>query len=288
MRIIILGASGQLGREIYKELKKHTSIEVTGTSRSGDNWYMQFDPFKDDWSLLGKSDVLINCVGQIQESRDFPFEKVHGGLTQVILKHRALLGDPRIIQLSVLGADKESPVSFLSTKGIADEILLQFPDTLVLRPSIVCSHRTMMVKKMQMVRSLSGITAGFAIVPRGFTNYRIQPIMVEDLAAIVARLCFEKEIPQILNLTGPHPVSYREIMEWLFEAAGKKLRMIQVPKRIADVVVKNIIDPVFPSLISKGQYHLLFHDNLGDPSEGEKYLGRKLTSTVDFWKKEFK
>src|SRR5687768_12716229 len=104
MKIMILGASGQIGSVIYGALK--ASNNVVGTSRRQSGEFLKFDPFKDDWSALGKCQVLINCIGQIEATSTFKFYKIHVELTQLMLKNRGLIGNPRIIQISALGASR--------------------------------------------------------------------------------------------------------------------------------------------------------------------------------------
>ena len=133
MRIIILGASGQIGSFLFEDLR--SKYTVTGTSRKSSTSLLRFDPFLDDWSALGEADVVINCIGQIQESSSCSFKKIHLGISKKLIENRMLLGDPRIIQISALGASAIHPVEFLRTKGEADDYLLQFPDTVVARPS---------------------------------------------------------------------------------------------------------------------------------------------------------
>lgn len=287
MRILILGATGQIGSQIYKGLKSNPEHNITGTSRKSKNGFLKFDPFSDQWSLLGKADVLINCIGQIEETKEMSFDKVHRQLTFHILENRVLLGNPRIIQLSVLGASPNSPIDFLKTKGIADEYLTQFLNTIVVRASIVCTHQTMLVKKMRMLENISRFSGGLTLVPKGFPDRKIQPVMVGDLAAIVSTLCVADYSSSILNVVGPHPISYRQLIELMFQVQGKKAILVNVPRALTDFVVKRFIAPCFPSLINTQQYHLLFQDNVAEKTESEKYLGRPLASTIDFWRNEF-
>ena len=171
MRTVVLGASGQIGKIIYEELKK--SHEVIGTSRNSSSELLQFDPFKDSWSVLGKADVLVNCVGQIEATKEFSFQKIHIELTKLIIQNRERLGNPRIIQISALGASKLSELEFFKTKGIADDQLLKNSNTVIVRPSIICTHKTMMVRKMQVLYSISRFTNGLLIVPSSFLDHMI-------------------------------------------------------------------------------------------------------------------
>jgi nucleoside-diphosphate-sugar epimerase len=117
-RICVLGASGQIGSVLTTRLSMDfPEAEVIGCVRKHVSFtsnasYLCFNPFKDDWRTLGKVDVLINNIGIIEETADLTFEKSHQGLTRLMLENRSLLRNPKLIQVSVLGADTESHSAF--------------------------------------------------------------------------------------------------------------------------------------------------------------------------------
>src|SRR3990170_6477646 len=201
MRIVVLGASGQIGSVIYDALKRHHN--VVGTSRKESGELIQFDPFQDTWSALGKSDIFINCVGQIEAAPGSSFYKIHLELTKLIVLNRLAIGNPRIIQISALGAAANHKVEFLKTKGMADDYLLQHSNTMVVKTSIVFTHRTMIVQKILMLLKISKYTQGLVFAPKGFLNSKIQPVMPQDLAALVATLCMTQYLPKVVNVVGP-------------------------------------------------------------------------------------
>ena len=284
MNVVLLGASGQIGSLIYHGLDP--MHRVVGTSRGLSPGHIQFDPFKDDWSVLGKPDVLINCIGQINATSRSSFYHIHVGLTKRMLAHREQIGFPRIIQISALGASSNHEVEFLKTKGIADDLLLQHPDTAVIRPSIVCTRRTMLAKKMLLLSNISRYLFGCVAVPNGFLETRVQPIMPQDLVDLVARVCIDSNI-RMIDAVGPKAISFREIIETLSKCRNKEIRVIEISKRPVDFVVKTIITPLFPEVINSQQYQLIFRDNTGNVELCEKWLGRGLMSTNEFFKQEF-
>jgi nucleoside-diphosphate-sugar epimerase len=269
---------------IYDGVRNHH--EVVGTSRKHSTKYIQFDPFRDDWSLLGKGDVLVNCVGQIEATRASSFYHIHVDLTKLIIKNRGAIGNPKIIHVSALGASKNHKVEFLRTKGVGDDLLLQYPDTVVVRPSIVCTHRTMIIKKMLMLNRIARYTRGVVILPKGFLKTRIQPVMPQDLIDVVLALCTCMESERIVNVVGPLPLSFREIITMMFER-DKKFRVLEIPKIITDAVVICFISVFFPGVVNSQQYQLLFSDNVADKREVEKILQRPLLSPERFFINEF-
>lgn len=285
MKIIILGASGQIGSVLFDGLRHRH--EVTGTSRKQSPKFIQFDPFRDHWSLLGKADVLLNCIGQIEPTRASSFAHIHVGLTKLMIQHRASLGNPRIIQLSALGASTAHNVEFLRTKGLADELLLQCPDTFIVKPSIVCTHNTMIVKKMLMLKRIARYTSGLLAVPEGFLQTRIQPVMPKDLTDVVEALCVTTGYARVVDVVGPMALSFREIITIMFKTGGMRSRLVEMPKKIVDVVALYGVSALFPSFINAQQYRLLFADNIADKTGIEDILQRPLTPTEQFFINEF-
>jgi uncharacterized protein YbjT (DUF2867 family) len=285
MKVVVLGASGQVGSVIYNALQHQH--DVIGTSRKQGAEFLQFDPLVDDWSVLGKIDVLVNCIGQI-DATDHSFEEIHLGLTRLIVKNRELVGSPRIIQISALGASAGHKVEFLRTKGLADDYLLTQPDTVVVRPSIVCTHRTTIIKKLLIIFEISKYTNRVVLVPKGFLGNRIQPVMPTELAALVNVLCSLEELPKVVNATGPESNSYRQLVEIMFRSRSKSFRIQEVSRTVFDLVVKYVITPLFPNLINAQQYRLLFDNNMADNAEFTRLIGSAPTSCALFFINEFK
>lgn len=284
MKVVVLGASGQVGSVIYKTLREHH--EVTGTSRKPTNEFFQFDPFRDNWSLLGKIDVIINCVGQIDDTK-FSFEEIDLGLARRIVDNRETIGNPRIIQISALGACSGHKVDFLRTKGLSDDYLLERPNTVVVRPSIFCTHRTTIIKKLLILFRISKYTNRVVFVPKGFLENKIQPVMPKDLAALVNVLCSIDDLPKVVNATGPEAISYRQLIEIMFQSRGKSFRVIEFSKIVFDILVKFVVAPLFPKVINAQQYRLLFDNNIADSALFAGLIGSTPVSTIPFFINEF-
>ncbi len=280
MRIVILGSTGQIGTFIHrKTVLDYPAAEVMACSRKKTDGHFRFDPFSDNWNSLGSVDVLINSVGIINETRSMSFEKVHVGLTKLILKNRLLLNNPRIIQISVNGADPESPSRFISTKAIADRHLLENENTVVIRPSIVCTPGTMIVNKFKMLKRMSMISAGYLPVPSQMLTTLIHPIMGTDLARIISLLCTNK-ISGAIEVAGPEQIQIGELMK-------KYLRIKPIPmnQKLADTVIP-FITKLFPSIVNEDQYQLLKEDNVVLKNYAVELLKGNLTGTRSFWEKE--
>lgn len=243
---------------------------------------MQFDPFEDDWARLGQADVLINCVGQIVESRGSSFQKIHEGLTKLIIQNRGIIGNPRIIQVSALGASPDHHVKFLSTKGVADELLLQEKNTFVLRPSIVCTPGTMIVKRLMTIARIVRYTGGWLPIPKEFLSTRLQPVLPDDILTVVGQYC-QAAGPSVINIAGHDVLTFGDLLSILSLATKQKFRIITIPKFLTDFIVPT----AFSKMVSPQQYQLLFEDNTADTSALKMILNREPASTKQFFINEF-
>lgn len=253
--------------------------KVNNAVKNSAGKYLIFNTFEDEWQNMGKVDVLINCIGIIEETSVMTFEQVHLGLTQLILKNRHVIGNPRIIQISALGADSNSQISFLNTKGKADEVLLQHINTVIVRPSIVCTPNTMMIRKLSMLKNMSKYLFGYLLFPSSFLRTCIQPIMPGDLAALIEKICFCLNPPLIIHAVGPTPLSLKKLID---KYSDSKIKIIKIPDSFFKLIFA-VSSLLFPKLLSREQYQLLLTDNVYDARETEILLGRKMHATDEFW-----
>ncbi|MGQ3014765.1 MAG: hypothetical protein ACT6QS_13730 [Flavobacteriales bacterium] len=286
MRVVIIGASGAIGSSIIAALRALPHMQITPCSRKGVEGCFVFDPDLHDWSILGEQDVLINCAGIIRESREDDFKKVHLDLVRTILANRARIGNPRIIHISALGADPAHDIAFLRTKGLGDELLLSHPDTYVLRPSIVCLSGTLLVKKFKWLVFMCKVLQNRPIMPQGFAETRVQPVMPEDLNELLHDLCLQPDIPAgAIDVVGSTPFSFKELL--LLASGKEKLFPIELPKKLIEPVTRNFISVWFPELMNYDQFKLLFKDNVASTEGMERILGHPVRETRSFWTHEF-
>jgi len=277
-KIVVLGASGQLGNAIFKHLSAFHPFSVIGTSRryQNKNGLVRFNPFKDDWLLLGKVDVVINCIGVIKPSLNNGYYKVHCELVSILIKNRKALGNPMIVQLSALGASDKHSIPFLKTKGIADRLLLSEPK--------VCTPNTMLVKKLKMVKVLLRIYNNLLFVPKGMLDYKIQPVLVDDLLEVIYKVIYFRLPVNIINVVGKEAISYRDLFSKY--CSQKPIRFKEVSRKITDYLITNFVDPFLPFVINAEQYQLLFANNTADESFVENILDRPVASTNAFWQQQ--
>ena len=284
MRIAIFGGTGQVGtvitRKVFDDFPKS---EILSCSRSGSGLKgFKFNVFQEDWSVLGKLDVIINSVGIIEEKGENTFDKIHIDVVNKILKERERIGKPKIIHISVLGADKKSPSRYASTKGIADEILQKEDNWNIIRPSFVCTPGTAIINKVLMLKNMAKWQLGFLPCPAHFLSAKFQPVMGEDLAFAAIECIKQNLTNQVIYGTGPDIFS---LEDWIRIAGKGKIKIIKIPKKLIDIPFRMVIK-IFPKIMSIDQYLLLGEDNVHEHSLLEEILNRKPQSTFQFWNKE--
>lgn len=285
-KVAIIGGTGQVGSVITEHLRKNLNDEyqVVSCSRSGGDHHddMSFDALNDDYSTLGKVDVLINCLGIIEETKSLKFKQVHLGNMQRILSKREALGNPKIIQVSALGAEVGSPANYTHTKGLADELLSKQKKWLIFRPSFVCTPGTAIISKINLMNKMAKWMLNILPIPAHFIQTKFQPILGEDLASAIEKGVKEETEDRIYNVSGPEVYTLKD---WVKIKSKNKVKFIPIPKWLVDIPFRLIIS-IIPGIMNIDQYTLLGKDNVADNSEFEIFLGRSTQSTKSYWENE--
>jgi uncharacterized protein YbjT (DUF2867 family) len=202
------------------------------------------------------------------------------------MQNRSLIGNPKILQISALGAGETDGIKFLRTKGISDKILLESKNTYVIRPSIICTPGTMLVRKFKMLKKLIVGLRHYLVVPKGFLESQVQPLMIADLVDVVKKISIKADNERIIDVVGPEKLSFGDLLSMAAKTFNHPLKIKTLNKGVVTSLVKYLVSPLFPNLISFEQYQLLFTDNVAQSEVMERILGRKPASTVEFWEKE--
>jgi uncharacterized protein YbjT (DUF2867 family) len=283
-RIAILGARGQLGSLLHQSLKNRSEYDILALSRKPGPGYLHFDARTDDWKRLGKVDVFLNVAGIIRESKNEAFFEVHTELLRTLIENRHGIGNPRILHVSVLGSNDDSGSAFLNSKAKGEAIVLKQNDALVLRPSLLCLPNNLLVQKMILLLDISRYLGNRALLPATFPQHKIQPVMPQDVLEAIERAVQVDALPmKILDLVGPEPISFGELMNLAAKLRNQRLIPIEIPKNLVDIVTRNFISVWFPEILDYEQFKLLFKDNVGDSSHLQNWLGREPLSSTEFW-----
>jgi len=149
-----------------------------------------------------------------------------------------------------MGAAADSPSAYARTKAAGEDAVRRaFPGAVILRPSVVFGPEDDFFNRFAaLARALPALPV-FGCMPRvdttampprvdlwGAGGPRFQPVYVGDVAdAIVRALADENCRGKIYELGGPRVYSFKEIMELVLSATGRKRCLVPVPHAVADI-----------------------------------------------------
>lgn len=221
--IVITGTTGQVGGEVLRRLAQidipvralvRDPAKAEAARRSGvETVKGDFaEPETLDRALEGADAVFLQCAN-VPEQVELESNAVDAAL-------RA--GVRRVVKLSILGAQAGSPVPFRDWHGrIEGRLKDSGADFTILRPSFF----------MQGLLALVGAD-GNIYAPTG--HGRVGWVDVCDVAEVAARaLTEEGHEGETYTITGPESLSLAEVAGKLSEAAGRKIRHIDVSPEAA-------------------------------------------------------
>ncbi|MCB6182938.1 SDR family oxidoreductase [Leeia sp. TBRC 13508] len=244
MHVLILGASGMIGREITTQLARE-GCEITGVGRRKPNqtdashWQtIDFHQMADsaNWlPLLKGVDAVVNCVGIIRENEPGEFDLLHRAVPVALFSACEQAGVKRVIQVSAQGSHEKAITPYWRTKGQTEaDLKSRQLHATILRPSLVYGREG---ASSVIFRTMA--TLPIAAMPLANRSL-VQPIHVEDLARVVVRLLVYKvNAPETLATVGPRQMTMAEYLADL--RAGMKALpawIMDLPDGIAQMMAK--------------------------------------------------
>jgi uncharacterized protein YbjT (DUF2867 family) len=221
LRILVTGASGFIASAVIERLLAdgHEVVACargnTLRPRSPRLLFHQLDlhDYQDAaaWlPLLDGVDAVINAAGILKERSRGDFQAIHYRAPLALAQACARCGVAPFVQVSAMGAPEDG--EFIRSKHRLDEALQAMPlATWILRPGLVLSLRGS-YGGTSLIRAAASLP-GFMVLP-GAGTQQLQPVLLEDLAAITVRLL--KRQPSgddVLEVAGPEVVQLRDFIE---------------------------------------------------------------------------
>jgi len=241
--VTVFGGSGFLGRNVVRALAKRGYRIRVAVRRPELAGYLQplgrvgqIHPVQTNLrypasveAAMRDSEVAINLVGTLTESGAQTFEAVQAKGAETIAKTAAAAG-ARMVHVSAIGADENSPSAYGRTKAAGEKaVLASVPSATIMRPSVVFGPEDQFTNRFA---ALARMSPFLPLIGGGET--RLQPVYVGDVASAVADAVDGKaKAGATYELGGPEVLTMREIMEIILKITERKSMLVSLPWGLA-------------------------------------------------------
>ncbi len=225
--------------------------------------------------------AVVNLVGILQEGGRQSFAGVQANGARAIAQACAAAGIARLVQVSAIGADRDSKSLYARSKAEGDAaVLAAVPGAVILRPSIVFGPEDGFFNRFA---ALARALPALPLVGGGET--RFQPVFVGDVAEAVARgVDGVVAGGRVYELGGPEVKSFRELLAYICEVTDRKRLLVPLPFPVARIQARilELVDTLTLGLLpdaiklTRDQVTLLESDNVVSAAalaEGRSFEG---------------
>ena len=235
--LTIFGGSGFIASEIvYKLSKSFKEIRLLTRNTQACNHLKVikniqihlYEPSNvSSYSMhVNESDIVINTVGILNESRKQSFDDIHFDFARKIINKSKESSVKKFIQLSALNADESGLSKYLQSKGKADKYISSMSSTsfktVIFRPSIVFGEKDSFFNRFKSLLKL------FPVFPLACPNSMFSPIYVKDLTGFIKEASLtDKYDNTIQNVTGPKDYKFIELINFILSTM--KIKRLIIP-----------------------------------------------------------
>lgn len=218
--------------------------------------------------------AVVNVVGILAKSGAQTFDAVHVQGARAVAKATRKAGVSHLVHVSALGADASSAVGYARSKATGEAAVLEeFPDAVILRPSIVFGPEDDFFNRFA---EMARVSPFMPLIGGGRT--RFQPVYVGDVAlAIAAGVDGIAKPGRIYELGGPEVVTFRKLLERTQAWSGRNRCYLPIPFAFAKLGAA-LTAPLPSSMrpLTVDQVRMLQSDNV--VSEAAAKEGRTLAA----------
>jgi len=304
--ITVFGGSGFLGRSLVKRLAETgfrvrvavrdteaaSFLKVLGDTGQVVPWPANITRPDQVEAAVKGAEYVVNLVGILFKSKNQNFNNIHEIGASTIAECASLAGVKRLIHVTAIGADDDSPSEYGRSKAAGmKSVKSVFPNASFVRPSVIFGAND---NFFNLFAGLTRLTFALPIfgcptIPKikffpkgglisidfyGEGGTKMQPVYVGDVAdAIIRILSDPKTMGQTFDLGGPKVYSFKELMKLLLNITGRTRILVPIPFGFAKVI--SWFFELWPSpLLTADQVNSLKRDNVvSGENPGFKELG---------------
>jgi NADH dehydrogenase len=262
----ILGGGGFIGRYLVRNLTKKNFRCIISTRKAFQKGYLKTQATPGaielvDWNpnnfselkeAIKNSDVVINLIGILYETRKQKFYNIHTNIPEAVAKICAESDVKKFIHVSAIGANENSKSLYQKSKYQGEvKALNNFKNTVIVRPSVVCGTEDNFTNLFSKLSILP-------IIPIVGINYKFQPILVTDVADALVKVIESKNNEgKIYEIGGPKALSFGDMVKSILRTINKKRLVVPMPMSIAKIQ-STITDLLpIPPILTKDQCEIL-------------------------------
>ena len=262
----ILGGGGFIGRYLVRNLTKknyrciiftrnafqkgYLKTQATPGSIELINWNSNnFDELKES---IKNSDIVINLIGILHQTRKKKFMNIHAGIPEAISKICIQSDVKKFIHVSAIGANQNSKSLYQRSKFQGEvNALTNFKNTVIIRPSVVCGTEDNFTNLFSKLSVLP-------VIPVVGMDYKLQPILVSDVAdAIVKAIDIKNNYGKIYEIGGPKIISFGDMVRLIMKTLNKKRFVVEMPMPIAKIQSSVMSLLPIPPILTRDQCEIL-------------------------------
>jgi len=262
----ILGGGGFIGRYLVRNLTKKNYRCIISTRKAFQKGYLKTQATPGaielvDWNpnnfselkeAIKNSDIVINLIGILYETRKQKFYNIHANIPDAVAKICSESDVKKFIHVSAIGASENSRSLYQKSKFQGEvKAINNFKNTVIIRPSVVCGTEDNFTNLFSKLSILP-------IIPIVGINYKFQPILVNDVAdAIVRAIEIKGNEGKIYEIGGPKVISFGDMVKSILKTINKKRFVISMPMQLAKIQ-STITDLLpIPPILTKDQCEIL-------------------------------
>jgi NADH dehydrogenase len=201
--------------------------------------------------------VLINLVGILFERGRQRFDAVHTvGAEQVALAAHA--HGARLVHVSAIGADDNSPSAYARSKAKAERLVLAAQsDAVIMRPSIIFGPEDDFFNRFA---AMARFSPALPLIGGGTT--KLQPVFVGDVAAaITAAVAGDARTGTTYELAGPDVRTFKQLMQFVLKTIERRRLLLPLPFFAAKLQA-SVLQFMPTPLLTPDQVEMLRADNV--------------------------
>ncbi|HEY6419363.1 MAG TPA: NAD(P)H-binding protein [Candidatus Binataceae bacterium] len=241
--VVLAGGSGFIGRAIARRLAAMPGFRVRVMSRNPDATRARLDLKSVDFvrgevtepatltgALAGANAIVdsLQFQGYPVENprRGLTFERVDYGGAVALLAAAKEAGVTQFIYVSGTAADETSSHPGFRAKGRAERIIRESGIAYtIFRPSLIYGPEDKVVNNFAKLMRFAPVFA----VP-GTGRQKVQPVLVDDLAACVALALAGRGRNGTFDVGGPDLMTFDELMRLVMDVTGHHRPLIHIPE----------------------------------------------------------